>query len=62
LSNIESNKDGNKCTSNNSEEEDNTIIDVDYDVQSQNDLNNIDTTVKNILESKKEHWTQTKCQ
>ncbi|CAI6353330.1 unnamed protein product [Macrosiphum euphorbiae] len=53
LSNIESNKDGNECTSNNSEEEDNTIIDVDDDVQSQKDLSNIDTTVKNIFESNK---------
>ncbi|KAF0712390.1 MADF domain-containing protein, partial [Aphis craccivora] len=41
---------GNECTSNNSEEEDNTIIDVD---DSQKDLNNIDTRVKNIFESNK---------
>lgn len=50
MSNIESNKDGNECTSNNSEEENNTI---DDDVQSTRDLNNTDTTVKNIFESNK---------
>lgn len=53
MSNIESNKDGNECTSNNSEEEDNTIIDVDDDVQSQKDMNNLETTVNNIFESNK---------
>lgn len=53
MSNIESNNDGDGCISNNSGEEDNSILDVDDDVQSQSDLNNTITTEQNIFKSNK---------
>lgn len=55
MSNIESNNDSNECISNNSEEEDNTLLDVDDDIQSKSDLNNTDTDTaeQNIFKSNK---------